>query len=187
MPEPTRFQEQLSQLGRNTRRAVMQTYHSMMSAGMSADDVISVLVPVMYRAAREGETLARAELARVLARMTGTGITDNLSGDDTPLLDRERIESALTTTLADADGDSRATRLERLAYSDPLTVAQSALIAGMSAAAIVVGYRRTLNSNACELCEDLAAGGAIYPSDQPMDQHPGCLCSATPVLKTITN
>lgn len=172
-------------LGKNTRRATVSTYSAMLRQGMSADDMIAVLVPVLYLAGTEAQALARAELARVLARMTGEPVGTFLVASDTPLLARERIEQALLTTLADADGDSRLTRLQRMSYADPLAIGQQSLQAGMQDTEQVEAYVRVLDSDACELCVWLHKDGFAYPKGQPMHQHPGCVCSARPVLKTV--
>lgn len=172
-------------LGTNNRRAVLQTYEAMLRAGMSVEDVIDVLTPVMYRAAVEGSTLASSELARMLARMTGEPIGVHLAAPVTLMLDRERVAEGLRTTLADADGAARHARLARLAYSDPIAVAQDQITNGMKESRIVDGYIRVLDSDACELCGWLWQEGRVFPAHQPMHQHPGCVCTARPVLKTV--
>jgi hypothetical protein len=164
----------------------MSTYQAMAAQSMSDLDVISVLEPLLYHAGTEAEALGRAELARMMSRITGEPITAHLhAGGQTPLLKRARIADALRTTIADPDAASLVKRLERLTYSDPLAIAQSALTDSMKRHKQITGYVRVLNNEACELCQWLAKDGYVYPSEQPMHQHPGCLCTARPVTKTI--
>lgn len=178
MAQPTSFQRSLEQLGRNSQRAVTQTYNSMRAAGLDRAAVVEVLTPVLQRSAMEGEAMARAELSRVLERM---GITDALDTGAVSFMaaDSERIGKALGTALAD---DTQAVmRLERLARADPMNAAQSELNRAMQATSAIVAYVRVLESDACELCNWLYRDGFMYPKDRPLTTHPGCVCTARPV------
>lgn len=180
MPQPTLFQRQLEQLSRNSARAVMGTFDSMRAAGMATGDIVDTLTPVLMRAAGEGETLARAELARMLARIEQVSIADAMPPVvSIPTTSAEVKSKALTTALAD-EVTARST-LQLLAQNDPIETAQQAMSLSMRASRRVAGWVRVLDSDACELCQWLYKDGYIYPPDRPLTTHPGCICSARPV------
>lgn len=50
----------------------------------------------------------------------------------------------------------------------------------------VTGYRRVANDGACGACLALQ-DGEIMPDDDPFEAHPGCLCTAEPVVSGLND
>lgn len=181
MPQPTEYQRALEALSVNVSQSVTSTYRSLLAAGVSVEDVIDVLAPLLLSGSIEAELMAQSELARLISRSAGIPLDDALITQLTHAASIAVKQRALSTVLADADGDTRERRLQRLAEADPREAAQYAMSDAMRQSKHVAGWVRVLESSACELCEWLHRGGYVYPPDRPMTTHPGCLCTARPV------
>lgn len=106
----------------------------------------------------------------------------------------ERLTKAVRT-LADeipAESDDLV-RVERLATDEPIQAAQRGYQDGIRlqqeevertperrSSPAVVGYRRGINPDCCELCFWLWKEGWVYGIDQPMHRHTGCRCVPVP-------
>jgi hypothetical protein len=106
----------------------------------------------------------------------------------------ERLTKAVRTLVRETPAESEdLVRVERLATDEPIQAAQRGYQDGIrlrrqeveptpegSATAAVVGYRRGINPDCCELCFWLWKEGYVYPIDQPMHRHTGCRCVPVP-------
>lgn len=178
--QPTEYQRQIVLLSENVRRVVMDTYRSMVAAGLSIAAVESVLVPIIRRGNIEAEALAVSELARMLERMGVPLEAASLTMIRDPDQDHATLTKALQTIWdgPDAEVDRR---LERMALSEPRDTAQYTMSQQMRRSPNVAGWRRVVEYDGCELCDWLYRDGFIYPPSRPMTTHPGCVCTAAPV------
>lgn len=183
MPQqPTAFQRGLEQLRDNTAVVVMGIYASMLEAELSKEDVIDVLVPVLQRAAIEGQAMARGEFARMAERIEiVTDVTEAVEPVSFTNTATERLQAALETALEDDDAAPQ--RLERLARADPIEETQRELSRSMRSSDEIVGWRRVLDADHCEICGWLYRDGHVYKPSQELWAHPGCLCTAAPVTR----
>lgn len=181
MPQPTEYQRGLEALSANVSRSVLGTYNTLLATGVSVEDVIDVLAPMLLSGSIEAENMAQGELARLVSRAAGIPVDDALVTRLTHGASLAVKQRALAAVLADADGDSREQRLQRLAAADSLEAAQYAMSDAMRQSRHVAGWVRVLEDSACELCHWLERGGYVYPPDRPMTTHPGCICTARPV------
>ena len=46
----------------------------------------------------------------------------------------------------------------------------------------VSGWVRSLDSNACELCQGWSRDGKVWDDDHTMPRHTGCTCTQDPVV-----
>lgn len=78
-------------------------------------------------------------------------------------------------------------RIERLARDETVQAAQRGYQDGLRAQpeGRVVGYRRGINPDCCELCFWLWKEGYVYPINQPMHRHTGCRCVPVPTSDRI--
>lgn len=183
MPQqPTLFQRGLEALRDNTAAVVMGVYASLRQAELSKSDIVDVLTPVLQRAAIEGQAMARGEFARMAERIgVVTDVTDAVEPVSFTNTATERLQAALQSALE--DDDTAAARLERLARADPIEEAQRELTRSMQSNDEIVGWRRVLDSDHCEICGWLYRGGHVYKPSQELWVHPGCLCTAAPVTR----
>lgn len=79
--------------------------------------------------------------------------------------------------------DTVTMRIERLARSEPLEAAQNHAVDVMAAQPRVIGWRRVLDADPCELCQWLAANGRVFRTTTTFKQHPNCNCQPEPVLE----
>lgn len=95
-----------------------------------------------------------------------------------------RLDKALRTL---ADQPAGRERVERLAHDEPIAAAQRGYQDGirLQQDVTVVGYRRGINPDCCELCFWLWKEGYVYPIDQPMHRHIGCRCVPVPTTDRI--
>lgn len=176
---PTGYQRALSSLAVNTQRAVMQSYDSLIAAGLSRTEAAEVLTPLIQSSNIEAKAMADAELSRMLARIEGGSELDYAAGTIDPG-GSDQIRQALDTALDAAQQDVRV-KLQRLAAAQPTESAQYQMSQSMRNSRNVAGYVRVLESDACELCEWLYRDGYVYPPQRPLTTHPGCVCTARPV------
>jgi hypothetical protein len=121
---------------------------------------------------------------------------------DFPTRDEELVERLTKAVLTLADELPREAtdldRVERLARDEPIQAAQRGYQDGIrlqqeevertperSASTAVVGYRRGINPDCCELCFWLWKEGFVYPIDQPMHRHVGCRCVPVPTTDRV--
>jgi len=114
----------------------------------------------------------------------------------------ERLTAAVETILAPetehddtpAETDSVAPEpesaippaLERLARAEPLAASQEAVVEVMEAQPVVVGWRRQLDADPCQLCSWWWANGRIYRTTVKFQKHPNCNCQPEPVIEGET-
>lgn len=76
--------------------------------------------------------------------------------------------------------------LERLARAEPLAAAQETAVEAMDVQPKVIGWRRQLDAEPCELCRWWYADGRIYRTTTKFQQHPNCNCQPEPVIEGAT-
>lgn len=78
-------------------------------------------------------------------------------------------------------------RVERIARDEPIQAAQHGYQAALREHATeeIVGYRRGINPDACELCFWLWKEGYVYPLHQEMHRHIGCRCWPVPTTDKV--
>lgn len=117
--------------------------------------------------------------AAVISELTLAGYGGGLIS--TPVQDiSERVFVALGKILS-SDLDT-VMQLRRLAGNEALTAASSAFNEAIKRSPDVEGYIRGVESDACELCVWLNKDDFVYPANQDMYTHPGCLCHPIPTL-----
>lgn len=99
--------------------------------------------------------------------------------------DHVRLTKALTTIVA-SDLDT-VMQLVRLATNEPLDAAARAHHDAMQTTALVSGWRRRLEADACQLCTWWWREGRVWQKNHPMPRHPGCACHAEPVVRQRTD
>lgn len=108
-------------------------------------------------------------------------------------VNQSRLRSAVETILVDLDmGDIESvaqliTRMERLARAEAIDAAQSGYGKAMARSEKVEGWKRGLESDACQLCTWWWRDGRIWPKNHTMPTHPGCACSQEFVTTTVDN
>lgn len=108
---------------------------------------------------------------------------------------REQVEKAVYTLAKDLDrpateeeAQPNLERVERMAKDETIAQIQRGVQDGVrirSEETGIVGYRRGINPDACELCFWLWKDGFVYPIDQPMHRHTGCRCVPVPTTDSI--
>lgn len=72
--------------------------------------------------------------------------------------------------------DTAATRLERLARSEPLNTGQEIVVEIVNRLPVVKGWRRALDADPCERCVRWAEDGKVFPPNYRLKRHFGCNC-----------
>lgn len=100
-----------------------------------------------------------------------------------------RLAGALETILREstAPGSDPTGRFRRLARAETADAGHDGYRFEFDTAhPEVTGWRRALNSGACELCRHWAHDGRIWPKDHPMPRHNGCTCVELPIVRGET-
>lgn len=177
------YQQAIADLATNAERSIGNTYATMADQGLSAADLRDVLSPLIQSANLEAKSLTNGELARMIAEIAGGSPADYLV-DAVQSDSIDAIQGAVTR--ATEEPELAEQRIRRLARGQPTEAAQVQMIESMQRSGEVIGYTRVLEGDACELCHWLDRGGDVQPVDRPLTTHPGCLCTAKPVIKGVT-
>jgi len=138
------------------------------------------LAGLLNRANAEAVALADGFTSRQLENLTGRPAP---ARGVLPTDESERLLKAAQTVMADGEPLDR---VERLARSEPLDTAQTAVTEAMSGqtgtGGTYYGWIRQLNKGACEVCRRWARNGRVWPADHRMPRHISCAC----VQKIVT-
>jgi hypothetical protein len=105
-----------------------------------------------------------------------------------PADDLDRLHDAVATVLKAApawqpgDTDSPSMRLHRLARSEPLHAGHRSAETAMRSHDAVKGWRRSMDGDACQLCQWWSRDGRIWPDAHPFQSHQGCNCQPEAVM-----
>jgi hypothetical protein len=80
--------------------------------------------------------------------------------------------------------ETAATRLERLARSEPLDTAQAVTVEIINRLPVVTGWMRKLDADPCARCQRWAENGRVFPQGHHFKRHYGCNCAAEIVTTT---
>ena len=157
--------QSLSELDRQrpTRRRPIQAAAPFIAAVISSHNA---------RAAALADLALTAVLRKATGRpipALGLSVTDDEPG---------RLAKAVRTVFDETDEPGP--RLARLARAEPLQAGRRAFAEGMRRRG-VPGWTRNTGPDPCPLCQQLNDGSALPPTVEMAD-HPGCSCTAVPVL-----
>lgn len=175
------FSDALERLDKQTGDALHALMRAWERGTLTDDELVQQLAVVLVAGNRRAWALGIVAL-RAFVASTGRRLSATPRVPDSAT-DLDRLERAGRTVL-DGPAEDIPRRLQRLGTGEAVDTAQrgyGAAIAAAGAAGAVIGWRRQLEGDACELCEHWAAGGEIWPADHTMPSHPGCLCTQQPV------
>lgn len=200
------YQADTEALAASTVVSALAFYAALQAGRVSVPEASLVIATAVVTANAVATTLADAYVAAHIEQATGVptptvGVpprddTDRLmkavekilNDTDTEETFNMNVTSTASSATEDTEGDveqvdQAAMRIERLAHSEPLAAAQSSTIEVMAAQPVVVGWRRQMDADPCELCKWWYAGGRIYRTTTAFQSHPGCNCQPEPVTE----
>ncbi|MCG7426032.1 hypothetical protein MHY20_00100 [Helcobacillus sp. ACRRO] len=151
----------------------------------------------------DGEFTSIDEAARALARVASTSIesaqilgqaacrdilltigeTPSATAAPLPLVDHARLITASTTCLSTEHTAVMAAG--RMVTAELVRAAQDAFHRQMQDSEKVTGWKRGMESSACQLCEWWSREGRVWPKDYPIQTHKGCTCRQIPTTIAI--
>lgn len=150
----------------------------------SGQAVVEYVALVVGAANATAATAAVLSLAQAVADALGVHV--RLPATPVPPsahhTDLDRLRTAAGTVLM-LSQDDPAGRLRRLALAETADSAADAYSRALTADTRVAGWRRALDSDACQLCRWWWREGRVWPRDHPMPRHKGCLCAQEPVTE----
>lgn len=176
------YRENLRKLGADTSGRVMGHYAMYNSGRITASQFASTVASTIAKA--NGRAVVMADLSLAATLSVEMGIPVTTLGLQLPDGELERLRKAASTLLDLAeDTPDPAARIGRLGRVEPIDAAGKAYSKGTRLSPHVVGYRRGLSGDPCELCQWLHKDGYVYPAEQEMNQHKGCTCTQQPVTR----
>jgi hypothetical protein len=176
-------------LSRHYVKVAASLYAAWQSGKVNTDEWSLLLAALLTEAAGLGAGTGAGLAARMLHLAHGR----ELLGSPPGLLDVDaahaRLLKAADTLTAGIDtADDPRPRIDRLAKGEPLSAMQHGALT-VYRQHDVIGYRRGVHPDACELCHwlkktQLDPAGYVYPAGQSMYQHPGCTCWPIPVTRS---
>ncbi|SLL01448.1 Uncharacterised protein [Mycobacteroides abscessus subsp. abscessus] len=180
------YQADTEALAASTVVGVLAVYAALQAGQVSVPEAGLVIATAVVTANAVATTLADAYVAAHIEQATGVPTpTVGLPPRD----DTERLTKAVEKILDEQEDepvDTAAMRIERLAHSEPLAAAQQSTVEVMAGQPAVVGWRRQMDADPCELCQFWYSGGRIYRTTTAFQSHPGCNCQPEPVFTTTT-
>lgn len=176
------YTELLDLVAGNSETRVRQVWAQWAAGEVDDAEAMAALVSIVGNANATAAALADTAVAATLTRRTGElhsplGLAP---GDES-----ERLTRAAGTLLARVvdtpDPEGRAGRFGRC---EPLDTAQRTFGEALDAVEEVIGWRRWIAPDACELCTWLEKDGYVYPTSRKMHHHTGCRCQQIMVTKT---
>lgn len=177
--------DQTARLGERTAADVIGLYGNVGDV-LTFQDFLDTAPVMIARANLAGTHLAQAAANTLLvsagqSTVTAAGLTvlDHA-------LDLARLSRAVDTCLEAVE--TAEARLQRLAAAEPVETTQRAFGGLLDTTEAVEGWTRSLEPDACQLCQWWAREGRVWPTGHSMPTHKGCQCTQRPVLteKVVT-
>lgn len=192
------YQAQTEALAVSTVAAALAAYAASLDGEMPTPDAVLLIAALVNRANAAAVTLADAFVSAHVEQVTGVAAP---AVGVVPVDATERLVAAVQVILVEAEPkgvrrvdtpdtpvepapDRVAPRIERLARAEPLQTAQAAVIEVITEQPQVIGWRRAMDADPCELCRWWWSGGRIYKPTTVFRTHPNCNCQPEPVLAT---
>jgi len=176
------YRDVLTGLGAATEARVLAAYAAFTDGDLTEEEFVAAVAAIIAKANARAVAVADLSLAATLMLQLGKPVAT--LGLTPPKDDPERLQKAATTLVGLlATTPDPLARVARLGRSEPLGSAATAYSAGIRQSRLVTGWTRGVSGNACELCQSLADGGAVFPDSVEMYHHKGCTCTPIPVTK----
>lgn len=150
----------------------------------SGEAIVEYVALVVGAANATAATAAVLSLAQAVADALGVHV--RLPATPVPPsahhTDLDRLRAAAATVLM-LSQDDPAGRLRRLALAETADSAADAYSRALTSDTRVTGWRRALDSGACQLCRWWWREGRVWSKEHPMPRHKGCLCAQAPVTE----
>lgn len=145
---------------------------------MSVQEFVELLVVLIEHSRGVATVEANKILLDYLIEQAGEVV------EFTPLIpdrDPESNVNAVNTILEDDDGQDM--RVARLVRGEITESAHSTYSDTLGTIPHVTGWKRGLESDACQLCRWWSRNGRVWPKDHRMPRHTGCMCHQIPVTR----
>lgn len=174
------YRETLGRLADETERRAVAIHAAYIAGELSHDEAVALLAAAVAQGNARATSLADLALAAEIMAALGEAVP--VVG--VPLQDdTDRLRKAATTLLTAVEKSPVPEAIvRRLARSEVFKTANRTYGEAMRASPHVKGWVRDLEGEACELCTWWWREGRVWPDSHPMPTHPGCECTAKPVV-----
>ena len=175
-----RYEDMLTRLGGQGRRAVLNTYQLYTAGLIDRSTFLEVSSELMQHINTQGRAYGRLSYESASSVMAEREpLVERAATVDTPNTSTVKIQQSLETIL-DGNKDQIEQRLERLGTTLPIDETQAGYAAQLQADDLATGWTRLLDAEGCELCEWWSRDGRVWPKRHPMPRHKGCKCQQLP-------
>ena len=171
---------ELARVGDETARAVLAILDAIEDGVYPPGSLPDLAAVLMRLGARQAAELVLADYAATVAPVAGV-VPPSSALVPVSAVAEQRAAGAVATVLAGPPEQVR-TRLERLTRSAVVRAGQDTRAQAVARDPNVKGWRRGLDSDACQLCRWWWRSGRVWPKDHHMPRHPGCSCVQVPVV-----
>lgn len=176
------YEDVVKGLSGRTAQVIEELWQAVENGRITLDEFVAIAADLISVARVRGAMAAQATLRAYLEAASGQALVAPTAAF-TP--DRARLVKALGTVLA-SDQDTLM-QLVRIATNEPLDAAAAAYHDAMQGTAMVSGWRRGLEGDACQLCRWWWREGRVWQKTHKMPRHPGCACHQVPVIRERTS
>lgn len=174
------YETNVAALGEKTSNLIEGLWVKHMTGVLSFDEFSVTATRLLVSAQAKGVAISELTLAGYF-QQAGLAVPA-FQGLQT-VASTDGLQKAVAT-IAASDLDT-VMQLRRLATAEVMEAAGNGYQKAMKGYKQIKGYTRGLDSGACELCRWLYKDGFVYPADQKMHRHKGCLCHPVPTFKNV--
>ena len=174
------YRDILVNLGDTTEAKVLKVYALMDAGKLTYIEAVGVMSTLIGKAQARAVALAETSLAAELTLRTLTPVAvvaTSVAPNMTKVRGAVRVVLATTASTPDPAG-----RIARMVRGITYKAASDAYSEGISKSALVEGWSRGLEPDACQMCRWWWREGRVWPSSHVMPAHSGCTCFPVPEL-----
>lgn len=172
------LERRLDRLSAGQQERVRVALASLEEGLLTSSEFVEIVATTVLVGNARGYALGAALARSLVEQQVGqVEITPQVIGPNH--LDEGRVTAAVTTILASQQDTLM--QLTRMADNEPKQAATNGSADLIASSEHVTGWTRTVEADACELCQWWASESHKFPPHARMPRHTGCACTQTPV------
>ena len=189
------FADTMTDLGESTADRLEGLYARFEAGALTLDEYRDLAADVLTAANARGWTIGVLGLTAYVAAVAGEPVAAPALPVAGHYADRDRLRAGVETITGrlevvrtggpDPELEDIRRRLRRIGKAEPVEASQRGYSAALEASEHVNGWVRSVEPDACELCQWWAFDGRVWPASSTMQTHTGCACSQIPVVRTV--
>ncbi|WP_051441572.1 VG15 protein [Arthrobacter sp. H14] len=175
------YEDLIKALGLRTGKIILQLWEAVLDGRITVADFLDLAAQTVALANQQGRATAELALSGFLTAATGQVVVPGAI-TVTAADDIERLARAMFT-ITESQKDT-VMQLERIAKTEPMEAAARQFSEGIAASPLTTGWVRSMEGDACQLCNWWWREGRVWPKEHRMPTHKGCACTPIPTVSS---